>query len=144
MSDARDAESPVWIQRLRAMAGELGRMVHLRRELAELELHHDYRNIRRLAVVGGLGLGFVLIGLSLLSSAAAHKLAAVTDVSAQGWMTGLGLVLILPGICILALGIKKFRADLRLFRGTVAELREDVAWLREWMQQADSRGDEES
>lgn len=144
MSDARDSNSSPWIQRLSSMIGELGRMVHLRRELAELELHHDYRNIRRLAVVGGLSLGFVFLGLSLLCSAAAHTLTALTEIRAVTWMVGLGLALILPAICILALGIKKFRAEIRLFRGTLAELREDVAWLREWMQQTDSRGDEES
>lgn len=142
MSDARDSKSSMWGQRLRSLAGELDRMVRLRRELAELELRHDYRNMRRLAVVGGLGIGLMLIGLSLLCSAAAHKLAVVTNLSVQSWMAIVGAALVLPGICMLTLGIKRFRAEIRLFRGTLAELHEDVVWLREWMQQTDSKGEE--
>lgn len=138
MSDARDSKSSVWGRRIREISGELGRMIRLRRELAELELRHDYRKIRRLSVVGGIGMGFVVIGLSLLFSAAAQKLASVTEVGALAWLTGFGCALVLPGTCMIVLGVRKFRADIRLFQNTLAELREDATWLREWIQQVDS------
>ena len=131
MHEQGDGHRP-WGPALQQLAGELNQSLQTRRELAELEIGHDRSLLRRFAMVGGAATGVLLIGVSLLLTAAAWELSQVTDLSFATWLTLLGIVLCVPGSLALARGIHTLRTEFCGLRGTLAELREDLAWLREW------------
>lgn len=134
MSEDNETEQLSWRSRLKRAAAELGRMAALRRELAALELAHDRRLLRRSAVAGGIGFVLLIVGLTLLFQAAARGLALVTVLGISAWGLIIGSLLFLPGILLVAAAIRKARADFRGLRSTLAELNEDLIWLREWAQ----------
>lgn len=138
MSDADTANPPQWDQRLRPLAAELSRMVDLRRRLAALEIAHDKRLITRSVIGGGAGVLAAIIGVTLLLQAVASSLATDT-ISATAWTVILGAVLFAPGILLLAHAIHKVRSRFCGLQGTLAEINEDLIWLREWTQAADDR-----
>ncbi|MBM4094830.1 MAG: phage holin family protein, partial [Planctomycetes bacterium] len=141
MNSAHAETSASWSGRTRRLASELLRMVQLRRELAELEIRHDYRTLRRLAVVGGSGALLVVVGLPLLFVALAHGLANVTTLGVVSWLVILASTLMVPGATILMLAIRRFRAEFSGLRATRAELQEDLIWLREWHRPPDATSD---
>ena len=77
----------------------------------------------------------VLCGLPLLLTAAALGLAQVTDLGAAVWLCFFGAVLVLPGIVAIVLSVRRLRAEFCGLRNTLAELREDLVWIREWASQ---------
>jgi uncharacterized membrane protein YqjE len=127
----------------RQLRAELGRMLQLRRELATLEVHHDRRLIRRCLIVGSLGAAMTLVGLPLLLQIATQQLADLTTLSAAAWTLIMGAVLLVPGLLLVARAIGKFRSDFRGLRDTLAELNEDLIWLREWMPGGADDGDDD-
>jgi len=79
-------------------AGEVARMLQLRRELAELEIRHDRSLVKRFLWVGVPAAVLVLCGLPLLLTAAALRLGQTTELEAALWLLFLGAVLVLPGL----------------------------------------------
>ncbi len=141
MSDSDNSGTSPWKNAARQWTAELGHMVALRRELAVLEINHDRQLTRRCLIAGTVGVVLVLVALSLLLSAAADFLAQVSPLDPTAWNAILGSLLVLPGVLLLILTIRKFRAEFCGLRGTRAELSEDLIWLREWTQ-ADAQGDQ--
>jgi uncharacterized membrane protein YqjE len=135
MSEARLHTSGPWSSAVQQTASELARAIQLRRELAELELRHDRVVLRRFLSVGGIALALVACGLSLLLTAAADELARATDIRPAAWLSFFGAVLVLPGTVAIVLSVRRLRAEFCGLRNTLAELREDLVWLREWANQ---------
>ena len=137
MNEAPGNPPSPWKDRLRLLASELNRSVELRRELAALEITHDRQLLRRGIIVGGIGAVMALTGLPMLLQAAASGLASVTLLSTTVWSVIMGVVLLVPGLILLAHTIRKTRSGLCGLKGTLSELNEDVIWLREWAQPED-------
>jgi uncharacterized membrane protein YqjE len=126
---------------LRQLAREATRSLNLRRELAELELGHDRVLIQRFASVGGCAIALIIIGVSLLLVTAAWELSAVTNLSFTAWLALLGVTCLVPGGWVLWGSVRTVRREFCGLRGTLTELREDLAWLREWTNRADDEAE---
>ena len=135
MSEPRVKSSGPWGAATRHTAGELARMIQLRRDLAELEVRHDRALVKRFLIVGGTAAVLVVCGLPLFLTAAALGLAQSTDIGTAVWLSFFGAVLVLPGTVAIVLSVRRLRAEFCGLRNTLAELREDLVWLREWANQ---------
>jgi uncharacterized membrane protein YqjE len=131
MSDAQDTGNETRQPNLRQMAREATQSLNLRRELAELELSHDRVLIQRFAGIGGVAVALIVIGISLLLVTAAWELSAVTNLSFTAWLALFGAACLVPGSWVLWRSIRTLRREFCGLRGTLNELREDVAWLRD-------------
>jgi cobalamin biosynthesis protein CobD/CbiB len=134
MSDDRDTSARRWSLEARQVGGELARMLQLRRELATLEFQHDRRLIRRFLLAGGVAAWLILSGCPLWLTAVALALSQVTTLSAVAWLSLGGVVLVLPGALLLVLATRQLRREFRGLHDTLAELREDLEWVREWVE----------
>jgi len=113
-------------------------LVIARRQLAELEARIAVRQIRRLAVVLAVAAVIVVAALPLLSVALALYLAELLRVD-------FGVLLSLGGTAGLVLGLllafvtwRRFRREFVGLEDSLAELREDAAWIREWIERPDA------
>jgi hypothetical protein len=120
---------------------DLAEMFQARRELAELELQADVASSKRLAVTAGVGAAIALTSLSLFAGTLAQVLQARWDIGVQAadgtpvvnlWLPILAAGLLLAGTLLGWAGYRRFRRELLGFRQTLAEMREDIQWLREW------------
>lgn len=135
MNDPSVNTSVGWGATARQIAGELAQAIQLRRDLADLEIGHDRALLKRFSFVGGIAAAMVLCGVPLLLTAAALGLSQVTELGFSGWLVIFGVVLVVPGTVALVLGIRKLRREFCGLHNTLAELREDSVWLREWANQ---------
>ncbi len=125
---------------------QLAEMLSARRELAELEVRTDVASAKRLAVGGAIGAVLALCGLPLLLVAAAETLAVQFGHDHLGWLLGLGIAAIVIGLLIVWRAWRRFRTSFIGLEQSLAELKEDLAWLREWAgkMEAHSPGDDAS
>jgi uncharacterized membrane protein YqjE len=120
------------------LAGELLRMAQLRRQLAALEIGHDRALLRRFLLVGGPGAVLTFIGAPLLLMVAARGIARALGWDDTASILAAGSLFALPGVIMLVLALRRLRAQFCGLRGTLAELNEDLVWLREWTERDDS------
>ena len=132
MSDHPTLERWLWPPEARRLAQDAVANLQVRRELLELEVRHDVRSIRRLVIVGGIGLILIVIGLPILLLATAHQLAEVTSWNLITWLLILAAAVIVPGGIVLVGAISRFRREFSGLHHSLAELHEDMLWLREW------------
>lgn len=132
MSDTSAERSRNWSPTVRQLADEAAQSLQLRRELAELELGHDRALLTRFACVGGVAMSLVIVGVTLLLVMAAWELSQITALSFSAWLALLGTVTLVPGAFWLARSVLRVRQEFCGLRGTLAELREDLAWWRDW------------
>ena len=110
-------------------------LVLLRRQLVEQELRSDVLTARRLGVLGGCGLGFSLTGLTVVVVMLLLQLGVSQQWSHYWWAVGVGAVLVLLGLAICGIAWTRFKRDFTGLRDSIAELKEDLLWLREWTEQ---------
>jgi uncharacterized membrane protein YqjE len=139
MNDSSATRTPSGPGPLKPLAGELLRMVQLRRELAALEIGHDRALLRRFLLVGGPAAVLTLVGAPLLLLAAARAVAHTLGWDETLSILAAGALFTLPGAVMLILAIRKLRAQFCALRGTLAELNEDLVWLREWTERDDAQ-----
>ncbi|MHB8970789.1 MAG: phage holin family protein [Pirellulaceae bacterium] len=132
MNDSNRRTAAGWGATARQIAGELVQAIQLRRDLADLEIRHDRALLKRFLLFGGLAAALVLSGVPLLLTAAALGLSQVTELSLANWLVLMGVVLVVPGTVALVFGIRKVCCEFCGLQSTLAELREDAAWVREW------------
>ena len=144
MSDATRSKPPQEASRISRLVDEFGRMLRLRRDLAELEIRHDYRLVRRFAVTAGVGVALTLVAVPLLLFVVAHGLEGMTRLSRVDWLLIFGLALVVPGLTISVVAVRKFRTGFCGLRSTLAELNEDLVWLREWTGRSESESDDDA
>ncbi len=136
MTDHPTRERVLWPQEARELARDAVEGLQVRRELLEVEVRHDVRSIRRLVVVGGIGLVLVLTGIPVLLVAAAQQLARTTSLGITVWSLILAAAVIGPGSIVLIVAIRHFRREFSGLHHSLAELHEDILWLREWIDAA--------
>lgn len=141
MSDAQGTSSETRQPNLRQLAREATQSLNLRRELAELELSHDRALIQRFASVGGVAVALIIVGVSLLLVTAAWELSTVTNLSFTAWLALFGAACLVPGSWVLWHSIRTLRREFCGLRGTLNELREDVAWLRDLTHREDDESE---
>ena len=122
---------------LKAEVGSLGadlrQMAALRWQLARLELEADARAVSRLARVWILSAVMALCALSLLAVCAADVLDGRLGIARWGWLLILGLGLLSGGAAASYRAWRLFRASATGMEQSLAELREDLVWLKEWI-----------
>jgi len=129
---------------LKAEVGSLGadlrEMAVLRWRLARLELQSDARAVSRLARVWILSAVMALCALSLLAVCAADVLDGRLGIARWTWLLILGLGLLSGGAAAALWAWHRFRASATGMEQSLAELREDLVWLKEWIgEQAEGR-----
>jgi uncharacterized membrane protein YqjE len=118
---------------LRRSWSDLGEMLALRRELAELELRSDLNRARRFGIFGGVALSLAIAGVAVVAAAVANHFDALFA-HAFPWITvATGAVLLVGGSLAAAVAWYRFRSRLLLFEQSRAELAEDLLWLEEWL-----------
>ncbi|MHB8901083.1 MAG: phage holin family protein [Thermoguttaceae bacterium] len=112
---------------LSRMADEVSQLAALRWRLAELELRESARTVRRFSIGAAVAAGLVFTSLSLVA------------VALSAWLLPSLCWAWIPGMALagggLAVGWRAWRQFRREFRGleeSIDELREDLAWLKEW------------
>ncbi len=125
---------------------DLSEMLTLRRQLAEAEIRHDLAVTKRLAIVGGMGAMTAIIGLPILLVALSLQLEAHFQLEHHWWTVGLGALLLIAGLLTLLAAYRRFRRDFVGLEESITELKEDLVWLREWVesQSADDAAMDES
>jgi uncharacterized membrane protein YqjE len=132
MSSHAESPSSLWSVEARQLASDALEMLELRRELAELEIRHGTRVGKRLAIAGGAGAVLIITSLPLLLTSLAHGLSTWTRLSPANWILILGGFSLLLGAGIGWAAYQRFRSDFTGLKSTLAELNEDMVWLREW------------
>ena len=128
---ARDNSNPLRND-LERFRGDVAEMLAARWELAELELAASKHQAMRLAVILGLALLLLTVGLTLAGVALADVLAAGTGMTPGVWRLILSGSLVVVGLLAAAGGYWRFRRDFTGLAESREELREDLLWLREW------------
>ena len=129
---------------VRGLASDVARMVVIRRQLAESEIRSDIASARRLAIAGGIGAVAVLTGLPVLVVLLAEVLAQHLLLDRIWWLLILGTVPLVGGLLIAWRAWRRFRSDFIGLQETLAEMHEDLEWLREWLGQQRPIGPEET
>lgn len=119
---------------IRELGSDVRESLVLRWRLALLELRADYRSAVRLAIAVSASGVTVLSALPLLLVWLAAQLDQCLGVSRDGWLLILGLALLLLGLASGYLAWRRFRRRFLGLEQTLEELREDAAWLREWVE----------
>lgn len=140
MSDRAETANPSVTGETRRFLAELAEMVDLRKQLAEEEIRSDLATARRLATGGGIGAVLVLTGLPVLVMFATGRVDAWIQSQQDQpggwpWVTlGAALVLLVGGVVALSSSWRRFRRDFLGLQESLAEIKEDLAWLREMLE----------
>ena len=137
MPEYAGLKTPSWTEEWGRLFSDLVDLLVLRRQLAELVVCNDLRQIKRLGIFGGLGLTQCLVGMAVLAVLAGSLIdqwiATTTIPGPRPWGSlCLGVVLILSGLETLRRSWNRFQREFSGLKESIAELREDAVWLREW------------
>ena len=137
MPEYAGLKTPSWTEEWGRLFSDFVDLLVLRRQLAELEVRNDLQQIKRLGIFGGLGLTQCLVGMAVLAVLAGSLIDQWIATSAipepRPWGSlGLGVVLILSGMETLRRSWHRFQREFSGLKESIAELREDAVWLREW------------
>ena len=137
MTDRPNFETSTWPAQWRRMFRDVAEMFTLRHQLAALEVRNDLVQFKRFVIVGVLGLVQCTAGMAVLAVLIGHWLdswlASSTSLSDPAWGSfTLGVALMLSGTATTYRGWHRFQREFSGLRESIAEFREDVAWLREW------------
>ena len=131
MTDERPADDTA--ASVAGLRDELRTLVNLRWELARLEIAEARQAARRFVYAAIPCAMMAAAVVPLVAVAAAERLAGVARLGKLGW-----LVVFAAALAALATGLgwwawRRFRRDFNGLAQTREELREDLAWLREWL-----------
>lgn len=132
MPERTEAASAPLVEDVRRSWAELTEMFALRRRLAEAELRSDLATSKKLAWTAGSGIVAALTGLSVLVMAVASFADRYWDLAFPWVSTTAGAALIVGGLFFAWASWWNFRRELLGFEQSIAELKEDLVWLREW------------
>lgn len=118
--------------RFAALGDDARAMLEARLELARLELNASARQITRLAILLGTFGSVAVAGLSTLAVLAALGLQTFSGWTWPEALLAVGLALLLLGLGGAGLAIRAFRRRFTGLDASLAELREDLVWLKEW------------
>ena len=124
---------------LQRLWSDLADMLRARRQLAELEIRSDIAASKRLVIVAAVGATLALTGLPLLAMLAADALAEWLEMDRHRSLLLVGSMLVVCGLATIWRAWRGFRSGFVGLEESLAELKEDSAWLREWTGQDDNR-----
>jgi uncharacterized membrane protein YqjE len=107
-------------------------MASLRWQLAESELRGDLAAVRRLGLLGGLGMLAAISALPVLTVVLAGQVDAVLANPFPWASLSAGCLLLAGGSLTAWWGWRRFRREFLGLRESLEECREDLMWLREW------------
>jgi len=119
-------------EELSGMADEVAQLATLRLRLAEIELRELVQTTRRFAISAGVAAILLLTSMPVFVVALSGWLGEVTFLSSTAWNGILGLLLAIAGLTVFWLSWRRFRRDFHGMEQSIEELREDLAWVREW------------
>lgn len=120
------------IEQFAALRTDAARMLESRWQLAALELKSSVAQLRLLAIaLGGCSLA-ILCGLILLIPLAARRTALWLDWSADSVAMIFGGGAFLIGLIAAVIILRRFRRTFAPLEESLAELEEDLHWLKEW------------
>lgn len=128
-------KTPSWTGEWGRLFSDFVELLTLRRQLAELEVRNDLRQIKRLGVFGGVGLTLCLVGMAVLAvliGSLIDQWIATSTVPRPWGSLVLGVGFIACGLETLRRSWHRFQRDFSGLKESIAELREDAEWLREW------------
>lgn len=114
------------------LPGELRAAFGLRWELARIELLESRAAVRRLAYTAVPCAALAAAVIPLAAVAAAERLAGIARLGKVGWLLVFAAVMGSIGAGVGWLAWRRFRREFSALEQTREELREDLAWLREW------------
>ena len=118
---------------LSGMADEAAQLASLRWRLAEIELRESAETTRRFAIWAMVCAVLVLSSLPVFVIALS---AWLLPSLAWAWISG--LILALLGLAAGWFAWRRFRRDFHGLEQSLEELREDLAWVKEWSGKAES------
>jgi uncharacterized membrane protein YqjE len=127
---------------LRRLGVDLYDLARTRWQLARLESVDAIRSLRGLAVVLAIVAVLVLTALPVLVVALADALHHTLGIARWGWLCLFGGGLLMTGATVGWAKYRRFRQEFVGLEETLEELREDVAWLREWVGGLEAADDE--
>ncbi len=116
------------------MTADLREMALAHWELARLELRRSAGQIRRLAIALAAAVVMVLTALPLLVGWLARAMDGWLGIHQFGWCSMMAVGLFVGGGLTGAIAWWAFRRGFVGFAETMEECREDVVWLREWLE----------
>ncbi|MHC4403868.1 MAG: phage holin family protein [Planctomycetota bacterium] len=116
------------------LAGDVGRMVRLRWQLARLEGEAALSSVKRLVVAWIAAAAFGLSGLVMALVALACLWPETSQPYVLWALLAVGLVLVVAAGLTAWLSRRRFRSTFVGLEETLEELREDLVWLAEWSQ----------
>ncbi len=138
------SQPPIPGERVRAVAadskslGNVVEMATLRWQLAQLELQSDLAAAKRFSVLSGTGCVAAISALPVLTVVLAGQLDARLA-SDFPWVTlSAGCGLLAGGVLAAWWGWRRFRGEFLGLRESLDECREDLIWLREFVEGQDS------
>jgi uncharacterized membrane protein YqjE len=120
----------------RRLRNDLGEMLAARAALAQLELAESARQTARCGVVLTVAVVLLVSAVPMTVATLALACAACFAQPPIAWLAASALLLVLVAALIAWLALRNFRRDFIGLRDTLAELREDLVWFREWNGQA--------
>lgn len=115
------------------MTADLRQMASARWELAQLELRRSVRQIQNLAIALAAAVAMVLTALPLLVGWLARAMDGWLGIHQFGWCNILAVGLFVGGAIFGIVAWRAFRHGFVGFAETIEECREDLVWLREWL-----------
>lgn len=122
--------------RLRAdtvnVCDDVAELLAARLELAQLEFQTSLAQVKRLAITLTFLGAVAITGLVLLLLLATELVGAQTGIHRYVWMAASGVTLVAASGAAIWVAIRHFRSDFTGLNDSLAELREDLLWIREW------------
>jgi hypothetical protein len=118
---------------LGAVATDLGAMLALRWDLARSELRAGTRSVKRLALAATVSGVMAMVALPLLLTSLCESLDGRLGIARGGWLWIFALTLLAGAATVALLAWRRFRRHFTGLAETLEECREDVVWLREWL-----------
>lgn len=118
---------------LSGMADEAAQLASLRWRLAEIELRQSAETTRRFSIRAIIGAVLVLTSLPVFVVALS---AWLLPSLAWAWLSG--LILLVGGLAVAWFAWRRFRRDFHGLEQSLEEVREDLAWVKEWSGKAES------
>jgi hypothetical protein len=115
------------------LISDLREMALLRWQLARSELESDARALKRLVLAWLTAALLILSALPLFAVCLADLLEGLFGVARWGWLLIIAMSMLTGSAAASYLAWLRFRKRATLMEQSLAELREDLVWLQEWL-----------
>ena len=139
MPDEKDPLLDRLKQEVRRLGDEVRQMADLRWRLARLEIRADLDQVQRLALRFTIAAVMAVVAVSLACVALAEGMERWLGGSRLDWLWLMASVLVTAAGLLGWFAWRLFRRRFTGLQETLEELREDAAWIGEWVQKDERR-----